>query len=242
MMKSLSTFWKIAPTGLALVALVAVIVQTVKLRRLERALGRRPPAAKAVVDRSADLAALRARLYSLEGAVRRLVGLAMSAKGKAGGAPDPVLSAWVKNELKNLRDDVDAVLTKDALSTEEGRSRLKKLLRQARQEERQERRSRWHQVREHLRQERLNKLAEDYGIDTDTQQKLNTMLGDERQKLREIMRSFRSGDKDVATAVSEGRALLDATDKQAGAVLNDAQLKAFQDMRKDSRIYRFLRR
>ncbi|MFH2009248.1 MAG: hypothetical protein ABI333_21845 [bacterium] len=228
-----------------MIALGLVIHQTDRVARLERELAKRPR--PAVVTKKSggdgdDVRRLNQRLKSLEGAVRRLVSFALTSGTKASGKSDPVLLKWIKNELRNLRDDVDSVLTGDALSTEEGKERLKKLLREARKEDRQSRRQQWQKVAAHMLQERLSRLAKDHNLDQDTTAKIGTLISDEREKMRPLWEEFRSGKKDVATALSEARSARDATDKQVRAMVNDDQYKAYEDMRRNSRIGRFLRR
>jgi len=240
----MQTFWRLVPSGLALIALILVVYQTVRVRNLERALKKRPVAEAVSENRSGgdDTQKLQQRIRSLEGAVRRLVGIAITSNSKASGKSDPVLLAWIKNELRNLRGDVDSVLTGEALSTEEGKQRLKKLLRETRKEDRQSRRKQWKKVATHMLRERLNRFAKDHDLDQDTTTKIETMITDERAKLLPLWQEFKSGKKDVATALTEARAARDATDKQIRAMLNDDQYKAYDEMRRNSRVGRFLRR
>ena len=228
-------FWKIAPTLVAATALGLVVVQTVRLGKLEKS---RPVASSGEEDSEAleKAAALEDRMASLEGAVRRLVGLALTrapAAGEKAGAPDPVLLAWMQDELKNLRKDVDNVITGDSLETEEGRKKLKDLLKNVRQEERREHRQRFEQVANHLQREQLAQLAKDAGLDQATTDKLDKMLTDERQAMRDVWRAFRSGEKDIPAAIAESRKIRAETDAATRQMLSADQYKAYEQMRQE---------
>ena len=236
-------FWKLAPMAIAVTALTLVVVQTVRLGRLEKS--RSASGATEEDSEAADkIAALENRMASLEGAVRRLVGLALTrtpVPGEKAGAPDPVLLSWMKDELKNLRKDVDNVITGESLDTEEGRKKLKDFLKNVRREERQERHQRFEQMATHLQREQLNQLAKDTGLDQGTTDKIETMLSDERQNLRGLMRSFRTGEKDIPTSIAEARKVMADTDAAARQMLNADQFKAYEQMRQENPAARFLR-
>lgn len=241
----MQSFWKIAPTAVAVTALALVGLQTVRLGRLEKA--RVAPArAEAAGGEDGERAArLEKRVASLEAAVRRLVGIALTrapAPGEKAGAPDPVLLAWIQDELKALRKDVDSSIGGETLATEEGRKKLKDLLRSVRKEERRERRERWQQVAQHLQREQLGQFSKDAGVDQATTDKIDGMLTSEMDKLRGLMRSFRSGEKDIPTAIAEARKVMDDTDTAARGMLTDAQYKAYEKMREENPAGRWLRR
>lgn len=235
--------WKLAPTAIATTALVLVVVQTVRIGRLQKT---RP--AVGASDEDAEtldkLATLEERMSNLEAAVRRLVGLALTrtpAPGEKASTPDPVLLAWMKDELKNLRKDVDNALTGESLDTEEGRKKLKDLLKNVRQEERQERHQRFEQMASHFQREQLAQLAKDAGLDQATTDKIDTMLTEERTALRGLMRSFRTGEKDIPSSIAEARKVMADTDAVARQMLTAEQYKAYEQMRQDSPGPRFLR-
>ncbi len=236
-------FWKFAPTTLALVALVLALVQTVRISRLQKQLGARPHAA-AAAD-SDHVARLEKRIASLEQATRRLVGLALTRRGngpQGPTGPDPVLLGWLKNEVKTLRDDVDSVIAGEKLTTPQGKKKLKDLLRNVQQEDRQERRQRWKAMAQYMQRQTLQRFADDAKVDAATVEKLGSMLSDERTKLRDIWRGFRSGDKDVAAVVADARKLVDATDARARELLTSDQYRQYEDLRKDMPGMRWLRR
>ena len=236
-------FWKFAPTTLALGAMVLVLVQTVRLNRLQKQVGARPHTAAAA---DADhVARLEKRIASLEQATRRLVGLALTRRGngpQGRTGPDPVLLGWLKNEVKTLRDDVDSVIAGEKIATPQGKKKLKDLLRNVQKEDRQERRQRWKAMAQYMQSQTLKRFADDAKVDPATVQKIDSMLSDERAKLRDIWRGFRSGDKDVASVVADARKLVDATDAQARELLTSDQYRQYEDLRKDMPGMRWLRR
>lgn len=237
-------FWKLAPTAIAVVALVLVLIQTVRLGRLST---RHPPAAtatRAAADSPERLARLEHRVSSLERAVRRLVSLALvrPAGPATGRQPDPVLLGWLKSEVTSLRDEVDDVVAGQAASGTAGRKRLRTLLRKAQQEERRRHRARWAQVAEHLQRATLDKFAAEARVDDETRSKLDRQLRDERQRLFSLFDEFREGKKDLPTALAEARQILSETDADARRLLDAEQYRAYQTMRDDMPGMRRLRR
>jgi hypothetical protein len=223
-------------SAVALVALGLVAYQTIRVSRLQRrvnALARAQTAGRGAGGDKA-LAALRRRVAALERTATRLLGLLLSGRG---GGPRADAGGWMKSELQGLRDDVDAVLTGEALDTEEGRKRLhelvKKAQKQSRERSRSERRKRWKKVFDFLVGEQLQKLAEDADLSQDQQDKLKKLINEEFERSRALRRAFRRGDKTAEEMITQSRKIRDEVDQKVKNMLSSSQYEKYQEQRRD---------
>jgi hypothetical protein len=238
--------WKIVSVTVALAALVVVLFQRVTIGRLEERLeaaeARRP--GKTPDDPRA--ARLERRVAWLEQTVARVVRMSLAggrgrAEGPAAG-PAPASGAGspaaTSDRVSRLREDVDALLTGEALATEQGRKRLHQVVRDAQDQVWRERRQRWRKVHSELRKERMKEFAEKAGLSASQQQQLTSLLDGERSRRRQLMRSARDGEVPFTQAMKTIRGLRTETDQKVKGLLDSKQYEQYEKLRSERRRWR----
>ncbi|MBN2722673.1 MAG: hypothetical protein JXR95_01235 [Deltaproteobacteria bacterium] len=173
---------------------------------------------------------LEKRMRYLEKSLQQLVKLGISRKDNSDRSSSPVLSDSAE-ELKNLRKDIDAVLTDEALNTEEGQKRLKEILKKSRDSSRVERRKRFDKLFNYMLQERLKKLGEENSIPSDTLEKIDSSLSSERTSFRDLRKNFRAGEIEPSEFFRKTREMREKTNNSVKGMLSDEQYKAYMEMR-----------
>lgn len=130
---------------------------------------------------------------------------------------------------------MDALLTGEALATEQGKRRLHDIVKEAQEQAWHERREQWQKMRKEAQTSRLRQLAEDAGLDTNQVEQLTTFLDHEDEQRRAIFDAMTSGKKTHDQARSELRALRQSTNQQAQSLLSDQQYTAYEKMREERR-------
>jgi hypothetical protein len=230
--------WKVLPLLVALAALGVVLLQRSTIQRLEGALAARsapgrPARASPSTETGAD-AALERRVASLEQTVARvfrmvLAGQSRRQPGRGSGA------AADNRSVADLREDVDALLTGEAVNTEKGRKQLHQIVRQVQEQVWQERRERWQTMRKEMQQARIKELAKKAGLSANQVERLGTLLDDERTRRRTLRRSVRDGQLPFAQVRGQMRALRQTTDQKAKEILDSRQYTEYEKMRKERR-------
>jgi hypothetical protein len=232
---------KIIPTVVAIAAIVVVLYQQHKVSRLEERLEAVSASTEGEEGSAARLPPrnreLEMRVASLEQTVARVFRLLLAGKDTraAGDAPRPKDTA---TKVTNLREDVDALLTGEALNTDQGRKRLHEIVRSVQQQARQERRQRRENIRQQIRKERMAKLAKDARLSTNQVERLTKMLDVERTQRRTIFRAVRDGQKPFSQAREEMRSLRTSTDQKAREILDGGQYAEYEKMRSERRGWR----
>jgi len=232
--------WKIFPIALAIVAIAVVLLQRADIRRLEAQLaeqGRpsstrpppRPDAPAEATDRG-----LERRIASLEQTVARMFQVVLNA-GRGRAAKNDTASAGTEAQVNGLREDVDALLTGEALNTEQGRKQLHQVVRKVQEELHQERHQRWQKMREQMQKDRLSKLAKDAGLSANQVERLSSLMDSERAQRRALMQSARNGEIPFPQAMAGMRTLRQTTNQQARDFLSSSQYTAYEKMREERR-------
>jgi predicted ATP-binding protein involved in virulence len=230
--------WKILPIALAIVAIAVVLLQRADIRSLEarlaqqdRARPARSTASRTVEPAEATDRGLERRLNSLEQTVARMFQMVLSAgRGKAKSDTAPAGSAA---QVNDLREDVDALLTGEALNTDQGRKQLHQIVRQVQEELHQERREQWRKMRDQMHKDRLNRLAKEAGLSTNQVERLSSLMDGERTQRRTLMRAARRGEIPFSQVRDGMRTLRQTTDQQAREFLSSSQYTAFEKMRQE---------
>jgi len=236
----------VAPAAIAVVALVLVFVQRGEIRRLEQEVTRRLPAAgagsptghaRAGAPPSAPGAPVERRVAALEQTISRLFRMVVGQQGatRAAAAGEGDKQGAAPEQVAALREDVDALLTGEALATDKGRERLHDIIRQAQQKQWETWRNRRVEMRKQALRSRLRELADKTAIPADKLETLTTTLDAERDQQRAIFRGLRQGQKTVDQARAEARALRQSTDQQAKQLLDDKQFAEYEKMRQQGR-------
>jgi len=230
--------------ALALVGLVLVIVQRGEIRRIEQQLAASDaaegPAGESTegpevahgVSPQHDPAVER-RVAALEQTVSRLfkmlIAKAQGASREGGAAPA------TPADLAALREDVDALLTGEALETDQGRKRLHEVIRQAQEEAWQQRRQQWRQWRQQAQRGRLEELGEKARLNAAQVEQIGGMIEGERTQRRALVDQMRRGDKSFEQGRAELRALRQQTDQKVRELVDPAQYQAYEKMRAERR-------
>ncbi len=147
----------------------------------------------------------------------------------AATAPAPEEVAQQTKALEALRSDVDALLTGEALGTDEGRKRFKELVREAQDEVFAERAKERAATREQARAERLKKFFEAARLSSTQQQDVTKLLEDEANKRKALQGQPRNQTREQMTQIRK------ETNEAAQRVLDAEQLKQFEEMRREER-------
>jgi hypothetical protein len=230
--------WKILPILLAIVAIAVVLLQRADIRSLQdrlaqqdRARPARSTASRAVEPTGGTNRDLEQRITSLEQTVARMFQMVLSAgRGKAKSDTAPTGSAA---QVNDLREDVDALLTGEALNTDQGRKQLHQIVRQVQEDLHQERREQWRKMRDQMHKDRLGQLAKDAGLSANQVERLSSLMDSERTQRRALMRSARRGEIPFAQVRNGMQTLRQTTDQQARDFLSSSQYTAYEKMRQE---------
>jgi hypothetical protein len=221
--------------GLALCALIVAFVTRAEVNRPTGAPspardGAAGPDGSSTAKLEQDVARLAQRLYALERSVAAVSGRVPDEVPSADSPPDTVAE---------LRSDVDALLTGEALETERGRERLRQVIKDEqhqhfaeRQRARQESRDRWVQAQ-------LDELSAEARLSDDQASRLRRLIASEGERRAEIIASL-GGAPITAEASQELRRMRSETENTARSVLSEDQHQAFLRMRRDE-VQSFLR-
>lgn len=225
-------YWKIAIGALALMAVVVVAYQHVEIRDLRKSVSalKRGGADEQESQPSSDPTAdLRRRMAQLEQTVARVFRMLLSAgrsgPAKGGKAQD------LEDSVDTIREDVDALLTGEALNTRKGRKQLYRIVRRAQQEAWAERRRHWRQFRSEMFKQRMKKFADGAGLTERQYQDVMDTLNQARTKRRALFREVREGRKTHAQAVEERGRQRKETDKKLKSVMDQKQYEQYRKMR-----------
>ncbi|MBI5542781.1 MAG: hypothetical protein HY901_02755 [Deltaproteobacteria bacterium] len=184
-----------------------------------------------------------ARLLSVEMELSRLARrvelLERAPAAPAGGAPTAAAAMTSEEEvkqLKALRSDVDALLTGEPLGTEEGRKRLKEVVRSIQEEAFQDRVAQ----RDQARVERIKRFVEEARLSSTQGQDLTRLLDEETKQRQALWEERRSaGQSDVPGGQprvrEQLRALREKTDESAKNLLSADQFTQYKTMRSEDR-------
>ena len=218
-------------------AVLSVISLVVVLSRGDGG-GGQAQVAPAAAERAAkpEIGADDARLSAMEMELTRLirrVDALERASSPRPGEPAPAMTADQQaRQLASLRSDVDALLTGEPMHTEQGRERLKEVVRSLQGEMFADRVAQ----REQERSARLKKLIDDARLSGTQAQDLTRLLDDESQKRQAMMESMRSGGDLTPSAMRDQlRSLRQQTDDSAKSLLSADQFTQYQQMRSEDR-------
>lgn len=204
---------------LAVAALGGVFVQQRRITSLEQRLTALQQAAPERGSSDDSVAALSGRVDRLErlAAWRAAAPAApLPSAPAAAGAP----AAPAGPEIQQLREDVDALLTGEATSTEQGKARLRQLIAETQQQQWSERMAQ--------RDERiLNRLTESARLNPRQREDLGKVLAAEREQRRTLMAAARSGQGSMESLRPALQALREQTDQKARAILDAEQMTQF---------------
>ena len=230
--------WKVLPLALAVAALVVVLLQRSTINDMEARLAARSkegPAQRAAEPAPADRSDLERRIASLEQTVARVFRMVIADSSRAAGRKGAPSSDAPPSTVSDLREDVDALLTGEAVSTEQGRKRLHDIVRKVQEDAREDRRQRWRTMRDEMRRSRLKTLAKKTGMSANQVERLNTLMDDERTQRRALMLAARDGQRPFPEAMEQIRALRQGTDTKAKEMLDSKQYEAYENMRQERR-------
>lgn len=210
---------------LAVAALGGVVVQHRHIAALEARAAQPQDSAD---DASAELATLTARVAQLER--QRPVRLAPAPAAPAesppaAGAAVPA-AANLAAEVRQLREDVDALLTGEATATEQGQSRLRALIADTQQRQ-------WAE-REDRRDARiLQQLTDEAHLNQSQRDELGKALEAERTQRRTLLAGARSAEgqgrpEELRSAL---QALRTQTDEKARSLLSAEQFTKYESSR-----------
>jgi len=147
------------------------------------------------------------------------------ASATPGGGADP-------RAVESLRDDVDALLTGQALETPRGRERMKEVFKSLQEEVAAERMQERMAAREQRLAERFDRFVSDAKLTANQEQQLRAAL-DAEAKLRQSFLESRDGG--ARPPFEDMRAARQKTRETAKAVLSEEQLESFTAMRSEER-------
>jgi len=232
--------WKLLPLVVALAALVVVWLQRSTIHRIESELEARAgaPPRRAPARPSEQPADLEGRVASLEQTVARVFRMVLAAgqaRERSGRSP---VESTDDRRVANLREDVDALLTGEAVGTEQGRKQLHQIVRKVQEQVWQERRQQWQTMRDEMRRQRVKTLAKEAGLNANQVERLNTLLDDERSQRRALRQGARSGQVPFAQVMEQMRTLRQTTDQKAKELLDSRQYAEYEKMRQERRGWR----
>lgn len=230
----MESYWKGILATVSLLALGLVIYQTVRVGRLERkitSLSRTAGSGEASdAHADSDVAALERRIAALERTATRLLSLVLSKRPGAGA--DPKSAAALSTMFKNLRSDVDAVLSGDALSTDEGRKRLHKLVEKAQRQTRQKVWDRWRELFEHRMRKALKQFADGAGLTDGQLQKLTQLAYETIDKTTAIKEAYQRGKITPAEFLEKNKKARREMDQKVRNMLGDEVYQKFVKARR----------
>lgn len=215
----------IVPSVLSVAALGGIAVQHRHIAALE---ARVSAPQDSPDDATAELATLTARIAQLERqrAVRFVQApSAPTESPPAGGAAAPA-PASLAAEVRQLREDVDALLTGEATATEQGQSRLRTLIADTQQRQ-------WAEREERRDTRILQQLADEARLNQSQRDELGKALEAERTQRRTLLAGVRSGEgqgrpEELRSAL---QALRTQTDQKARALLSAEQFAKYESSR-----------
>lgn len=183
---------------------------------------------------------LESRLEDVEWAVSRLTErtLALERARPSGASEKPVATEPVPADPQSvalLRQDVDALLTGEALATDAGRGRLKEVVRLLQDEIASERRKERAAAREVARQERLQQFFQEAQLSAGQEHDLTRALDEETQKRNALVAEGREGRRPREEVQKLTRQLRDLTQEQAKRILRTDQFVKFEEYRREER-------
>jgi hypothetical protein len=208
------------------VALVGLFSQHRRITRLEARLA--ASQASPAADSSEEVAGLAARLGRLERIVAFRPATAPAAPTATAPTAAAPTAAPAPPELQQLREDVDALLTGEATSTEQGKARLRALIAETQQQQWNERQAR--------RDERLlQQLSEVAHLQGRQREELGKALESERTQRRELLERARGSGGDFADLRPALQALREKTDQKARELLDAEQFNQYTSSRASGR-------
>ncbi len=235
--------------GIAALALSAVAL-VVSLTRDGGAAPEPAPAEPATdrPDRAEVAAQDDGRLSSLEMELSRLMKrvdtLERAGLPRPGEPAQAMTTEQQAQQLQALRADVDALLTGEPLGTEEGRKRLKEVLRSVQDEMFADRAQQREAQQAQGRADRVRRFVEEARLSATQAQDLTRLLDDEAEKRRSLWDARRGANAAGGQpgGVSPGqqmrdqmRALRAATDASAKSILGADQYTQYEAMRSEER-------
>ena len=210
------------PSVLSVVALGGVGVQQRRIASLEARLSSPRDNPDEV---AAEVATLAARLAQVERAsAQRVVAAPLPAEAPAAGGAAAPLPASVTAELRQLREDVNALLTGEATATEQGQARLRSIIADNQQHQ-------WAE-REERRDERvLQQLTTDAHLSQTQHDDLAKALEAERTQRRTLLANARSGTGRPEELRATMQALRGQTDQTAKSLLSAEQYTKYEASR-----------
>lgn len=214
----------LVPSALSVTALGGVVVQ----HRHTAALEARVSAPHETPDDvAAEIATLTARVAQLERlrSVRVAPAPAPAESPPAGGAAVPV-PATLAAEVRQLREDVDALLTGEATATEQGQARLRSLIADTQQRQ-------WAEREERRDARILQQLTDDAHLNQSQRDELAKALEAERTQRRTLLAGARSGEGQGRPEElrSTLQALRAQTDQKARSLLSAEQYTKYESSR-----------
>ncbi len=213
----------LVPTVLSVVALGGVVVEQRRSANLEARMAAPHDTSD---EAAAEFATLAARIARLERLSSLRVAVAplpapTEAPAAGGGAPIP---AAVAAELRQLREDVNALLTGEATATEQGQARLRSLIADTQQRQMAE--------REERRDARvLEQLTADAHLSQAQRDDLGKALQAERTQRRTLLATARTGQGRPDELRPSLQALRAQTDQSARSLLSAEQFSKYEASR-----------
>lgn len=204
----------------------AFVYQQRELKSLRRSLAelnRKEDPAKA--ETGYDDSDLKGRLFKLEQTVARIFGMILNGQKGTVRKADP---RDLGNRVANLRDDVDALLTGEALDTADGRKRLHKIVRQAQQKAHAERRQRRQAFHRQMIEHRMKEFADSTGVSERQAQEAMGILDQLREQRRSLFDAMRQGQKTYGETMTELRNARKEAEQKLGGILDEQQLDQFK--------------
>ena len=168
--------------------------------------------------------------------MRRVEALERAGVARPGEPAAAMTTEAQAKQLQALRGDVDALLTGEPTQTEEGRKRLKEVVRSIQDEVFADRAQERAAQREQGRAERFKKLIEEARLSSTQAQDLTRLLDDEAAQRRALMEARRSaGGGAAAGRRDQLRTLRQRTDEGAKSLLSEEQYGQYQAMREEER-------
>ncbi|MCC6995885.1 MAG: hypothetical protein IT370_14850 [Deltaproteobacteria bacterium] len=190
-----------------------------------------PPARSLADDETAELS------WRITGLSRRLDALekrVSSGGATTGGAGASAASA---PELADLRSDIDALLTGQAMETQTGRARVKEIFRSVQDEVFAERAQERMTQREQAQAERFKAFVTTARLSAAQEQQLKAAMDAEQQRRTELMEKLRAAGPGQGgrQGFEEMRALRQSTDEAAKKILSEEQYSSYEELRQQGR-------
>ncbi len=225
-LRSMNQLTWLIPSVLSVVALGGVGVQQRRIATLEARIAAPHDNAD---DVSAELLTLSARVAQVERAsasasAMRVVAAPAPAEVPAAPGAAPAAPATLVAEVRQLREDVNALLTGEATATEQGQARLRSLIADTQQNQ-------WRE-REVRRDERvLQQLTQDAHLSPSQHDDVAKALEAERTQRQTLMANARAGQgrpEDLRTAM---QALREQTNQRVRSLLSAEQYPKYEATR-----------